>query len=72
MQDKASATDYVEAGLSSVAVAPQHGCPTCGKAMKDANTEDSREAGQDLRICSNRACRAKADWASGFAVLLEV
>lgn len=70
MQDKVSPIDYVEAGISSAAVAPTHGCPKCGKAMKDANTKESKKAGKDLRICSNRDCRTQADWTSGSAVLL--
>lgn len=67
--DKISApTDYVDAGLSTEAVPAEHPCPKCGKAMKDANTDETKEAGQDIRICSSRPCRTKADWASGKAV----
>jgi len=68
--DKVSTRDHVEAGIATEAVAPEHPCPVCGKGMKDNNTKESKDAGQDLRICSSRPCRAKADWASGVAVLL--
>ena len=68
--DKCSSIDHVEAGISTVATAPEHPCPLCGKAMKDASTEESLKAGQQLRICSSPACRAKADWSSGSGVLI--
>lgn len=64
MKDKVSPTDHVEAGIATEATTPAHACPVCGKAMKDANTDSTKEAGQDVRICSNRVCRAKADWSS--------
>lgn len=64
-KDNVSSTDHVTADMPTEAVAPEHACPKCGKAMKDANTKESKEAGQDLRICSNRACRHKMDWAAG-------
>lgn len=69
-KDKVSATDYVEAGIHTVATDPTHACPVCQKAMKDHNTDETKEQGKDIRICSNRQCRAQADWASGSAVLL--
>lgn len=47
---------------------PEHPCPQCGKAMKDANTVETKEAGLDLRICSSRICRARAEWSTGKAV----
>jgi len=69
-KDKVSSTDYVEADLPTEVVAPKYPCPVCGKEMKDASTEDDKEAGKSIRICSSRPCRAKADWTSGSAVLL--
>ena len=69
MKDKVSSTDHVQAQLSTEVVAPNYPCPLCGKETKDNNTEESREAGQDLRICSNRACRSHTDWASGRGAL---
>ncbi len=69
-KDMVANTDFVDAGLSTEVVAPEHPCPTCGAAMKDARTDEDKEAGRDVRICSSRACRAKADWTSGSAVLL--
>lgn len=73
--DKASATDYVEAGLSTEVVAPNHPCPTCGKAMKDHSSDEDKEAGRHIRICSIRTCetkgqRTQADWTSGKPVIL--
>lgn len=47
---------------------PEHPCPECGKEMKDDNTHESKAAGLDVRICSSKACRARADWATGKAV----
>jgi hypothetical protein len=69
-KDKVSSTDHVDADLPTEVTPPEHPCPVCGKAMKDANTDESKEAGKDLRICSSRPCRAKADWSSGTGVLL--
>lgn len=74
-KDSASATDHVEAGLSTSVVAPEHPCPSCGKAMKDARSKEDREAGLDIRICSVKTCetngqRTQADWTSGSAVLM--
>jgi len=69
-KDKVSSTDYVEAGLAEAST-PEHACPTCGKAMKDANTRETKEAGKNLRICSSRSCRAVADWASGKGILID-
>lgn len=63
-KDNVSSTDHVTADMPTESVAPEHGCPKCGKAMKDNNTDESKEAGQDLRICSNRACRHQMDWAA--------
>lgn len=72
MKDNASATDLVEVDLSREVVPPEYPCPIpgCGKPMKDNNTDESKELGQNLRICSNRNCRSQADWASGSPVLL--
>lgn len=69
-QDKASATDHVEAGLATEVVPPEHPCPVCSKAMVDNTTREDNKAGRKLRICSEPTCRAKADWTSGSAVLL--
>ena len=69
-KDKVSSTDQVEAGIVTKVVLPEHPCPLCGKAMKDNNTQEDVEAGKNLRICSARPCRAKADWTSGTGVLL--
>jgi hypothetical protein len=69
-QDKASATDHVEAGLTTEATPPTHPCPVCSKATLDANTRQDNVDGRKLRICSEPSCRAKADWATGYAVLL--
>lgn len=69
-QDKVSSTDHVEAGVSTEVIAPEHPCPVCSKAMKDNNSYEDRKAGRHMRICSVEACRAKADWTSGSAVLL--
>jgi len=69
-KDKVAATDYVEAGIHTKAVDPSHPCPLCGKAMKDNNTDETKEAGEDHRICSDRNCRAKAEWSTGKGVLL--
>lgn len=66
----AAPTDFVDAGLSQEVVPPEYPCPRCGRPMKDNNTDESKEAGKNLRICSNRNCRAQADWASGSPVLL--
>lgn len=69
-KDAVASIDQVEAGLSTNITIPEHSCPICGKAMKDNNSREDLEAGRDLRICSNRACRAKADWTSGVGVML--
>ncbi len=69
-QDKASAIDYVEAGLAADVVPPAFPCPTCSKETKDANIFQDNVDGKKLRICSDAGCRAKADWSSGSAVLL--
>lgn len=69
-KDKVSSTDQVEAGIVTKVVPPEHPCPICGTAMKNANTVDDRKAGRSLRTCANRDCRAKADWTSGKGVLL--
>lgn len=74
-KDSASATDHVEAGLSTNVVAPEHPCPSCGKAMKDHRTKEDRDAGLDIRICSDKSCetngqRTQADWTSGSPVVL--
>jgi hypothetical protein len=69
-KDNFSSTDHVDAGLSTEEVVPEHPCPICGRAMKDNNTDEEREAGKNMRICSSGTCRAKADWTSGVGVLL--
>lgn len=74
-KDTASATDYVEAGLATSVVAPNHPCPTCGKEMKDHSSDEDKEAGRVIRICAVRTCetngqRTQADWTSGSAVVL--
>lgn len=69
-KDKVSSTDYVDADMPTQATAPEHPCPVCGFAMKDASSDEDKEAGREIRICSSRPCRAKADWTSGSAVLL--
>lgn len=63
--DKVGTTDHVAATLETEAVEPDYACPECGKAMKDANTRASKRANLDLRICSNKDCRWKADWSTG-------
>jgi hypothetical protein len=69
-QDKASATDHVEAGLSTEVVAPKHPCPVCSKATVDDATFQDTLDHKAIRICSEPACRARADWTSGTPVLL--
>ncbi len=69
-QDKASATDHVDAGLATEVVPPKHPCPLCGKAMVDNATFQDTLDHIDNRICSEPSCRAKADWTSGTPVLL--
>jgi predicted RNA-binding Zn-ribbon protein involved in translation (DUF1610 family) len=65
-----SSTDHVEAGLATEAVNPSFPCPKCGKETKDHNTKEDKEAGKQLRICSDRNCkvsdeRTVADWSTG-------
>lgn len=69
-RDKVSSTDHVEAGLATEVVAAEYPCPLCEKPMKDNNSRETRLAGQNLRICSSRSCRATADWTTGKAVLM--
>lgn len=71
MKDGVSSTDHVEAGVATQVVPPEYPCPIpgCGKPMKDNSSDESKEAGRQPRICSNRNCRARADWASGTPVL---
>jgi len=69
-KDKVASTDQDEVGLITRDSAPDHPCPICGKGMKDANTQEDVEAGRNMRICSSRLCRAKANWTSGIGVLL--
>jgi hypothetical protein len=68
-KDKVGSTDHVEASLSTYEP-PEYPCPLCGKATKDDNTDETREADQNIRICSSRVCRAQSDFASGSGVLI--
>lgn len=69
MLDKLAHTDTIEAGITTDAVPPEYPCPICSKATKDNNTDEDREAGKNIRICSNRNCRARVDWSSNEPVL---
>lgn len=69
-QDKASAIDYVEAGIDNAAVPPAFPCPSCGKESKDNNSFEDSVAGHKYRICAEASCRAEAEWTSGSGVLL--
>jgi len=70
MKDNTSATDYVEAGLSTEVVPPDFPCPRCGKEMGDNRTYEQRMAGMVVKICSVRACNTEADWTSGTPVVM--
>jgi predicted RNA-binding Zn-ribbon protein involved in translation (DUF1610 family) len=65
MMDKIGTSDHVAATLDTEATTPEHPCPECGKAMKDANTQTTKRVRLDVRICSNKNCRWKADWSTG-------
>lgn len=63
--DKIGTADHVAATLETEVTPPTYACPECGKAMKDANTQTTKRVGLDVRICSNKNCRWKADWSTG-------
>lgn len=65
MGDSVGTSDKVMAGISTEVTTPEFPCPECGKATKDNNTIESHEAGLNLRICSSKSCRYKADWSTG-------
>lgn len=65
MKDNVGTKDIVTAGISTEVIPIKHPCLYCGSPMKDANSKATRKAGLDVRICSSRCCRAKADWSTG-------
>jgi len=69
--DHTSATDAVFAGLSTEVTLPEFPCPKCSKAMKDNNTREMLVEGKNMRICSDPACRAQADWSTGAGILTD-
>ena len=67
--DNIGSKDQTIASIDTEVVACEHPCPECGKAMKDANNPTTRRVGLDVRVCSNRNCRWKADWSTGKPVI---